>query len=165
MFRTLSAILFIVSCLISIIVLSVFYSLYDDNHLPNDVTHFFYLIINPTWSIKQIVYFFQYAIVFDAGSSGTRMYLYEWKANFSAAKGDDLKLVEKLKCKVNDNGISTYKNDSEVKENFSPCIQNAKSIIPNTRLSRTYIFLAATAGMRLLELVETINNSTRNYLF
>ena len=25
----------------------------------------------------------QYSIVFDAGSSGTRMYIYEWKSEFS----------------------------------------------------------------------------------
>ena len=44
------------------------------------VTSYFYMSFN-NWSND-------YAIVFDAGSSGTRMYVYEWKSNLSVAKGD-----------------------------------------------------------------------------
>ena len=128
MFKALSAIVFILSCVAAILVLSIFFTMYEATR-PND-----------------------YAIVFDAGSSGTRMYLYGWKGDFSVARGDDLKMIEKKKCKVFID-LDTVKNESEIAEQFDSCIEQAMEVIPADRVHRTYIFLAATAGMRLLELV------------
>ena len=63
MFKTATLLFLVGVCLVGICVTSYFYTSY--NSWPND-----------------------YAIVFDAGSSGTRMYVYEWKSNLSVAKGD-----------------------------------------------------------------------------
>ena len=79
------------------------------------------------------------------------MYIYEWKAGFSAAKGDPLVVTENHSCKTKDKGIDKVKSREEIAENFGDCISQAKARVPDDRKSRCYIFLAATAGMRLLE--------------
>jgi hypothetical protein len=50
-----------------------------------------------------------------------------------------------------DGGLSNYQTEDEVEIKFSDCIDQANSIIPLKEKSRTKIYLAATAGMRLLE--------------
>lgn len=50
-----------------------------------------------------------------------------------------------------DNGIDKLKSKAQFIEDIEPCILSLKAEIPENRMSRTYIFLAATAGMRLLE--------------
>lgn len=109
-------------------VLTVLYASYDQSKWPND-----------------------YALVIDAGSSGTRAYLYEWKADFSVARGDDLVVIEKSNCKAKDKGIDKLTSKAEFIEKISPCINELQKLIPESRMKRAYIFLAATAGMRLLE--------------
>jgi golgi apyrase len=89
--------------------------------------------------------------VFDAGSSGTRMYVYKWQTGFSAAKGDELVLMEDNSCITDDNGIDKINNKDDLVTKFKKCISKAEERVPKERKSRTYIFLAATAGMRLLQ--------------
>lgn len=50
-----------------------------------------------------------------------------------------------------DKGINKLKSKAEFVENISPCLKMFQDEIPQSRMSRAYIFLAATAGMRLLE--------------
>lgn len=97
------------------------------------------------------VFSYKYAIVFDAGSSGTRMFIYKWISGFSAAKGDSLIIDQEESCKTNDKGIDKINDKQELIKSFKNCIQKAYEKVPNERKNRTHIFLAATAGMRLLE--------------
>jgi hypothetical protein len=50
-----------------------------------------------------------------------------------------------------DKGINKLKSKQEFVEKISPCLKMLQDEIPADRMSRAYIFLAATAGMRLLE--------------
>jgi hypothetical protein len=50
-----------------------------------------------------------------------------------------------------DNGIDKIRSKDELESKFSKCVQKASAQVPQNRKNRTYIFLAATAGMRLLE--------------
>lgn len=59
----------------------------------------------------------------------------------------------KIQNYLKDNGIDKIKSKSELISKFKACIEKADSEIPEDRKSRSYLFLAATAGMRLLEYV------------
>jgi Golgi nucleoside diphosphatase len=79
------------------------------------------------------------------------MYIYQWQAGYSAAKGDPLVVTQNTSCKTDDNGLDKIKSKQDLINKYSNCIQIAQETIPNDRKNRTYLFLAATAGMRLLE--------------
>jgi hypothetical protein len=101
------------------------------------------------------------------------MFIYEWKSGFSASSGEQVDVKEILFCKnegksvkfsfrflklslkfililKKDNGLDKIESQNELIQKYSNCLNQAENIIPNERKSRTYIFLAATAGMRLL---------------
>lgn len=50
-----------------------------------------------------------------------------------------------------DNGLDKIKSKEEFIQKYSNCIKKAQDAIPDDRKSRAYLFLAATAGMRLLQ--------------
>ncbi|KAK5445216.1 Golgi apyrase [Exophiala xenobiotica] len=100
----------------------------------------------------------RYGVVLDAGSSGTRVYIYRWLSN-SAAKLDEsllqllpeLETKEKWTKKVHP-GVSTFgaNPDSVGPDHLRPLLQHALKYIPEEAVPDTPIFLLATAGMRLL---------------
>lgn len=102
----------------------------------------------------------QYAVVFDAGSSGTRVYVYKWdKAARARAKGDasdlqslpEIKTHKKWRKKVHP-GISTFGDKPEAvgHEHLKDLVEFAADIVDKDEIPNTPIFLLATAGMRLL---------------
>jgi hypothetical protein len=116
----------------------------------------------------------KYAIIFDAGSSSTKMYIYTWRAGLSAARGNNIRLSEyysSLNCTSKKTTIITPRTWSNFKRKFlfqeigidkigsldqatlyfDPCLRLARKQIPDARKSRAFIALAATAGMRLLK--------------
>ncbi|KAL0486860.1 ectonucleoside triphosphate diphosphohydrolase [Acrasis kona] len=104
-----------------------------------------------------------YGVVFDAGSSGTRVYVYKWECRktFSTPKVDIAEQIPEFKINP---GIALFKdNPQEAGPSLEPLITYAKKIIPNDQLSWTPIFLRATAGMRLITLdqQEAILSSIR----
>ena len=90
-----------------------------------------------------------YGIVFDAGSSGTRIHVYTWKTGGGGAKDSfDLVSDELLKIKP---GLSSYKErPSDAGASLAPLIEFAKGKIPADRLASTPMFLMATAGLRMV---------------
>ena len=88
------------------------------------------------------------------------MYIYKWVAGLNASKGDNLVVNEAHSNKCDDfildgenksiKGIDKIKSDND-SEGIKDCVKFAISKIPTDRHSRTYIYLAATAGMRILE--------------
>ena len=112
--------------------------------------------------------FTNYAIVFDAGSSHTEMFVYDWPADKSHGLGTTSAVNEFFVCQleriiINDpikrNRSIKFKAISDFEENlnllqdyFRPCLDQAILKIPSNRHKFTPIFLGATAGMRLARL-------------
>ncbi|RMZ94922.1 ectonucleoside triphosphate diphosphohydrolase 1 isoform X1 [Brachionus plicatilis] len=95
----------------------------------------------------------EFSIVVDAGSSGSRTYIYSWQGGLSAYKGDDIRVKELFNCKRTP-GINALRTKEDVILYFNDCLQEASKFIPNQRKNRTHIILAATAGMRLLNITD-----------
>ena len=79
------------------------------------------------------------------------MYIYYWQSGLSASRGDEIKVNQLEYCKTNDKGIDKFTSKSDVVLSFNDCMQLASRRVPQNRKFRTYISLAATAGMRLLK--------------
>jgi len=91
----------------------------------------------------------QYAVVFDAGSSGTRVHVYRFSGS-----GDSLKLEEEIYDPVlsaTKPGLSSYANDTQAAaDSVVPMLNWALSVIPQELQATTPVMLGATAGLRLL---------------
>ncbi|PRP89552.1 ectonucleoside triphosphate diphosphohydrolase 1 [Planoprotostelium fungivorum] len=96
----------------------------------------------------------EYGIIMDAGSSGTRIYVYQWfKENrptlFVYQEISPLNAtVSNLKTTP---GVSSfYNNPTGLNASLAPLISFAQKNIPPTSWNSTILFFKATAGMRLL---------------
>jgi hypothetical protein len=93
-----------------------------------------------------------YAVMFDAGSSGTRCHVYRWPSQ--AACG--ARLADQLVVEVGEGlnaqpGLSTFADNlSGVAEYLHPLIESARQQVPEGVRGETPLYLQATAGMRLL---------------
>ncbi|XP_074475924.1 ectonucleoside triphosphate diphosphohydrolase 1 isoform X1 [Sebastes fasciatus] len=97
---------------------------------------------------------YKYGIVMDAGSSHTSLYIYQWPAE----KDNNTGRVEQTHCcTVKGPGISSYANDPQkAGESLRECMQQAKQWVPDKRHHETPLYLGATAGMRLLNMVDSL---------
>lgn len=100
----------------------------------------------------------RYGVVLDAGSSGTRVYIYRWLPNTLARQDEStlhalpqLETEDKWTKKVHP-GVSTFgaAPESVGPEHLKPLLHHALKHIPKDAVAETPIFLLATAGMRLL---------------
>jgi Golgi nucleoside diphosphatase len=88
-----------------------------------------------------------YALIIDAGSSGSRIYIYKVEPNIY---GDlpGITLVKTAKVKP---GISEWEaNPVKTRKNLEDLITAAKQTIEAPYRKQTPLYLMATAGMRLL---------------
>ncbi|PWN51436.1 hypothetical protein IE53DRAFT_299475, partial [Violaceomyces palustris] len=113
----------------------------------------------------------KYAVLIDAGSSGSRMQVYSWKdpkldRAMRESKGLDVKTLPKVEkgtwegsgldwtYKV-EPGLSSFaQNPAGVAGYLKPLMERAESIVPQSAWADTPIYIMATAGMRLLTDVE-----------
>ena len=92
----------------------------------------------------------EYAILFDAGSSGTRLRIYQFLASGHSLKPLDVLELSSSPDKVKP-GISGLADDpTQVEDYMTPLLESAKKTIPEDKQAATPIFLFATAGMRLI---------------
>jgi len=97
-----------------------------------------------------------YAIVLDAGSSGTRAYLYSWPEH-SGDKHELLKISPLLQdgepmVKKASPGLSSMgETPDNAFEYLRPLLTFASNNIPQNKHKETPLYILATAGMRLLE--------------
>uniref|UniRef100_A0A674GVH5 Ectonucleoside triphosphate diphosphohydrolase 8 n=1 Tax=Taeniopygia guttata TaxID=59729 RepID=A0A674GVH5_TAEGU len=90
----------------------------------------------------------KYGMVFDAGSSHTSLFVYEWDSD----KENDTGVVSQtLSCDVQGQGISSYANNPpEAGNSLRECLDKALEVIPAEQQRDVPAYLGATAGMRLL---------------
>nr|XP_020020818.1 ectonucleoside triphosphate diphosphohydrolase 8 isoform X1 [Castor canadensis] len=90
----------------------------------------------------------KFGIVFDAGSSHTSLFVYQWPADKENNTGV---VSQALACQVEGSGISSYTSDpAQAGESLKGCLKEALALIPKAQHQETPTFLGATAGMRLL---------------
>ncbi|RUS72025.1 hypothetical protein EGW08_020209 [Elysia chlorotica] len=92
-----------------------------------------------------------YAIVFDAGSTHTSMFVYKW----DAAKNKGTAVARQLgeTCTAKGHGIGSFEsNPSGAGASLMLCLKEAETLIPSEKYSNTPVYLGATAGMRLIKL-------------
>ncbi|XWS57819.1 hypothetical protein CRYUN_Cryun09bG0206300 [Craigia yunnanensis] len=89
-----------------------------------------------------------YAVIFDAGSSGSRVHVYCFDQNLDLVPiGSELELFEQLKP-----GLSHYANDPQAAANsLLSLLGKAESVVPLDLRSKTPVRVGATAGLRALE--------------
>lgn len=126
-----------------------------------------YLIILYHIRLKPLM---NYAIVFDAGSSHTEMFIYQWPADKSNGIGSTSSVDEYFVCPLNATVIPDPQKPGEkikfkaiadfdqhlplLSSYFRPCLSKAIEKIPSDRQKFAPIFLGATAGMRLAQLKD-----------
>ncbi|KAK6000927.1 hypothetical protein QM012_003010 [Aureobasidium pullulans] len=102
----------------------------------------------------------RYGVILDAGSSGTRVYIYRW-LNAQRARKDasylELNSLPQLETKKKwtlktKPGVSTFGDKPELvgPDHLKQLVDHALEYIPDDQVQDTPIFLLATAGMRLL---------------
>uniref|UniRef100_W5LY25 Ectonucleoside triphosphate diphosphohydrolase 8 n=1 Tax=Lepisosteus oculatus TaxID=7918 RepID=W5LY25_LEPOC len=96
----------------------------------------------------------QYGMVFDAGSTHTALFLYQWPEG----KENNTGVVSQvLVCDVEGPGISSYASDPPgAGQSLKACLDKAKASIPAERHRDSPVYLGATAGMRLLQIQNSI---------
>ncbi|KAJ8327446.1 Golgi apyrase [Batrachochytrium dendrobatidis] len=108
-------------------------------------------VSSDTWASNRC-----YAVVIDAGSSGSRVLIYSWKDPrlpskkniITIEKGSELGPLPQLKTSP---GISSFaKHPQKVANHIRSLLDFAASVVPIDKHKSTPIFLFATAGMRLL---------------
>ena len=93
--------------------------------------------------------------MFDAGSSHTQLFVYNWPANKNNGTGDVTQLYTE---RAQGGGISSYADDpQQVSKSLEPLVESAEDRVPTQQQGATPIFLGATAGMRLLKSVFAIH--------
>lgn len=106
------------------------------------------LTISLVYGLKGGEYFDDYGVVMDAGSSKTNTIVYKWKSNKFKGTG---KVSQEGNCFA-EGGIA--KMNPMHLESVIECANNVTSFIAPKSLTKTPLFFAATAGMRLLNITD-----------
>ncbi|POO00337.1 Nucleoside phosphatase [Trema orientale] len=88
-----------------------------------------------------------YAVIFDAGSSGSRVHVYDFDSNLDLLPlGDELEIFEHVEP-----GLSSYAdNVTAAAESLISLLEVAEAAVPEDLQSSTPIRVGATAGLRSL---------------
>lgn len=86
-----------------------------------------------------------YGVIFDAGSSGTRIHVYKWR---SGGKAGDFLLMEDDLVKEKPGLSSFRKTPQAAGQSLKKLLDHARSKVPPESRAATPAFLMATAGLR-----------------
>ncbi|XP_027924911.1 apyrase 2-like isoform X2 [Vigna unguiculata] len=89
-----------------------------------------------------------FAVIFDAGSSGSRVHVFRFDQNLDLVPiGNDLELFVQIKP-----GLSAYaQNPQQAAESLITLLDKAESVVPREFRPKTPVRVGATAGLRALE--------------
>jgi len=108
----------------------------------------------------------QYALMIDAGSTGSRIHVYRFN-NCGATPELEREWFEMTAKKEGGSGLSSYKSDAEgAAKSLDPLLEVAMKNVPDKLKGCTPIAVKATAGLRKLgpELSNAILKAVRNRL-
>lgn len=107
---------------------------------------------------------FQYAVVIDAGSSGSRVRVYRWPTPVGGARvALQAPGVEQNYSKKITPGLSSHESDLQrVAEHISTMLTDAAQHVPQPLQRTTPVYVMATAGMRLV--MEERMNLVMDYI-
>ncbi|KAK1555872.1 hypothetical protein Q3G72_032597 [Acer saccharum] len=104
-----------------------------------------------------------YAVIFDAGSSGSRVHVYCFDQNLDLVPiGKDLELFVQVK-----KGLSAYASDpQQAAESLVSLLDKAQGVVPHDLRPKTPVRVGATAGLRALghDVSERILQAVRDLL-
>eukprot|EP01026_Neomeris_dumetosa_P028384 TRINITY_DN22992_c0_g1_i3.p1 TRINITY_DN22992_c0_g1~~TRINITY_DN22992_c0_g1_i3.p1 ORF type:complete len:455 (+),score=56.50 TRINITY_DN22992_c0_g1_i3:130-1494(+) len=125
--------------------------------------------VNKTCSFKS-----QFVVIIDAGSSGSRVHVYEWKLEQNEEEWENRGGVEEKLSVVlpeptikNDVPLSSYvQQPKNAGKSLKKLVQFSKHVVPRCQIQSTPVLLMATAGLRLLpsEIQNQILESCRQIL-
>ncbi|CAH1424448.1 unnamed protein product [Lactuca virosa] len=105
----------------------------------------------------------RYAVIFDAGSSGSRVHVFCFDKNLDLVHiGKELELFEQLKP-----GLSAFASDPKAAaDSLQPLLQKAEVAVPANKRQNTPVKVGATAGLRQLgvDASERILQSVKDFL-
>ncbi|CAI5475028.1 unnamed protein product [Closterium sp. Yama58-4] len=105
----------------------------------------------------------KYAVIIDAGSTGSRIHVYQFNPKLELMEiGNDLELFVALKP-----GLSSFRENAKgAADSLRPLIDKALTVVPEEVRSTTPIRVGATAGLRLLpgDLADNILEAVREML-
>ncbi|KAJ5578163.1 guanosine-diphosphatase [Penicillium hispanicum] len=108
----------------------------------------------------------QYALMIDAGSTGSRIHVYRFN-NCGSTPELENEVFEQTKKKEGGSGLSSYKEDAEgAAQSLDPLMEVAMQNVPDEYKSCTPVAVKATAGLRLLgpEMSKNILEAVRRRL-
>lgn len=114
---------------------------------------------------------YSYVLVFDAGSTGTRIHVYKFRSSIDNDNGDTFVLKNEI-FKERKPGLSSFADHvSKAEDQIDQLLQIADQAVSRFKHRSTPLVLRATAGLRLISetkqklLLEAVSNAFDKYGF
>lgn len=108
----------------------------------------FYWPINGT-AVSKNVTEYQYVVVIDAGSTGSRLFVYRFE--YHSVDGQSKRDIDCLSSKKATPGLSSFAANPQGAVGYlRPLLLHAAEVVPLEQQQETLVFVQATAGMRLV---------------